>query len=313
MEDTRFDRLARSLSALRSRRAATALLGGLIAAPTLLPGEVPARKKKGKGKKKPKKCKPEAATKTCSGNCGSITNNCKKSVDCGPCTPPCTGLQPTADLQIAINDASPGSTLTLCAGTWAVTNTLHINKSLTLIGAGIDQSILDGGGKVRVLIISGTSTVTLQDLAITRGNIAPTVLATDIYGGGIHMTNATVTLHGVAVTNNTAGYGGGILHNSGALVLAAGTRVTGNKAVAGRSGAVGPGGEGGGIFSPGQGSITLESGSSVTGNSAIYESDPGLARGGGIARRSASLTLNPGSTVTGNTPDNCFPDNGACI
>src|SRR4051812_13136130 len=32
-----------------------------------------------------KKCKPDAKTKTCRGKCGTVKNNCKKKVDCGPC------------------------------------------------------------------------------------------------------------------------------------------------------------------------------------------------------------------------------------
>lgn len=247
MRDLSFDRLARSLDALRSRRSVMALLAGLLATPTLttLHGDA---KKKGKGKKKPKKkCKPEEASQTCAGRCGSTMNNCKKLVDCGACTPPCT-VKPTDELQAAIDAAAAGSTLRLCAGTWVAGNQqLLINKDLTLIGAAIDQTILDGQRAGRVLVVSAGN-VTLQDLTITRGYHFGN-------GGGIH-NSGSLTLRNVAVTENTANRGGGI-HAVGSVTIKAGTRVTGNSALAS-----GTYQTGGGIL----GTFTLESGSTVSGN-----------------------------------------------
>ena len=42
-------------------------------------------------KKHKKKCKSQAKATTCAGKCGSVTNNCKQTVDCGSCAcdPPC--------------------------------------------------------------------------------------------------------------------------------------------------------------------------------------------------------------------------------
>lgn len=61
----------------------------MLAAAAGLAGTVALEAKK--KKKRKKKCKPEPAATTCAGQCGSITNNCKKVVDCGVCvcTPPC--------------------------------------------------------------------------------------------------------------------------------------------------------------------------------------------------------------------------------
>src|SRR5215210_974303 len=119
MDDSQFDRIVRDMGVPQTRRVAVTLLGGLLAAPILASDA--------KNRKKKKKCKPQPTATTCAAQCGEIRNNCKKPVDCGPCTPPCTGLQPTADLQEAINAAAPGSTVTLCAGTWTVTSTLRID------------------------------------------------------------------------------------------------------------------------------------------------------------------------------------------
>jgi hypothetical protein len=292
MDDVRFDRLARTLDGRRSRRAATALLGGLLATPLLASDESAAKKKKRK-----KKCKPGPAAQTCAGKCGSVRNRCKKMVDCGPCTPPCTGLQPTADLQAAINAAAPGSTLTLCAGTWtAPAGSLSISKSLTLIGAGIGQTILDGANVRTVLAVSGgnDTTVTLEGLTITRGKSTTAA-------GGIS-TSGNLTLRDVDITANHAERGGGILQLGGTLTLAAGTRVTGNSAILDVQS---PAGIGGGICVF-EGSVTLEAGTSVTQNTA---SDAG---GGIWAFSQNAVTLEPGSTVSNNIQDNCEPNIGAC-
>lgn len=292
MDDGRFDRFAQTVSGLRSRRAATALLGGLIATPLLASANVDARKKK--KKKGKKKCKPQPASQTCSGRCGNVQNNCKKPVACTPCPPPCTGLQPTADLQAAINAAAPGSTLALCAGTWTVPRTVRIDKSLTLTGSGIDRTILDGGDRTTVLQVSGANTVTLKDLTITRGK-SPTT------GGGIGA-SSDLTLRNVAVTDSRAESGGGIFQLGGTLTLAAGTRITGNSAILQISG---DGGKGGGIRVLG-GSVVLEAGSSVTNNTAN-------TAGGGIwAYAQNAVTLEAGSTVSNNTGGNCTPAVGTC-
>jgi hypothetical protein len=291
MDNSQFDRLARALGALRTRRAATALLGGLLAAPILASEDIDARKKK---KKKKKKCKPEPTTQTCAGKCGSVKNNCKKAVACSACTPPCTGVQPTGDLQAAIDAAAPGSTLTLCAGTWTVPRSLRIEKSLTLTGAGIDQSILDGGNRTTVLHVTGDITVTLQDLTITRGQ-SPT------NAGGLS-TSSDLTLRNVAVTGSRAESGGGIFQGGGTLTLAAGTRVTGNAAIHEFSA---DGGKGGGIRVL-VGSVVLEAGSSVTNNTA------NIAGGGIWAHAQNAVTLEAGSTVSNNTGGNCTPAVGTC-
>jgi hypothetical protein len=206
-------------------------------------------------------------------------------------------LQPTADLQAAINAAAPGSTLTLCAGTWtAPPGSLSISKSLTLIGAGIGKTILDGANVRTVLAVSGDvdSPVTLKDLTITHGKSTTSA-------GGI-ATSGNLTLRNVAITGNHAERGGGILQYGGTLTLAAGTRVTGNSAILNVQS---PAGIGGGICVF-QGAVTLEAGSSVTENTA---SDAG---GGIWAFSPNAVALEPGSTVSNNMQDNCEPNVGAC-
>lgn len=105
MDGSRFDQVVRSLTISGTRRSLIALLvslppfGGLAA--LLGEDEAEARRKRrkkrnkhGKGRRKgnrQKKCKPNSLAKSCAGKCGSVKNNCKKTVDCGSCAciPPC--------------------------------------------------------------------------------------------------------------------------------------------------------------------------------------------------------------------------------
>ena len=86
MDDTSFDRLARRLERFTSRRGTFGMLAGagVLSALSGVGLEVLAKGKK-KKKKKKKKCKSESPAATCAGKCGSVKNNCKKSVECDSC------------------------------------------------------------------------------------------------------------------------------------------------------------------------------------------------------------------------------------
>jgi hypothetical protein len=247
-------------------------------------------------------------------------------------------LSPTQDLQAAIQAAKPGATLVLCPGTWALSSTLLIKKDLTLLGAGADLTILDGGGQADtvVSIVDSDATVTVHGLTVRGGyerfygggiyntgkltlvDVNVTNNAVEEYGGGImNYPFSTLSLVRSSVTNNTAGLSGGGIDNGGTLTLVDST-VTGNTAQR----------KGGGIFNLG-GTMTLQAGSSVTGNTAqedgggIYNSggavtlkagstvmgNTAASEGGGIYNWPGTLSLEPGSSVTGNTPDDtCHVD-----
>ncbi|MCA9863784.1 MAG: hypothetical protein KC432_12210 [Thermomicrobiales bacterium] len=102
MDATRFDHLAQSVAGATRRSllgalTALPLVGGLLA----LVGEEEAdahgrrkrrkkRHKYGKGRRRTnrrskRRFRPEAVAQTCAGTCGSVLNNCRKTVDCGSC------------------------------------------------------------------------------------------------------------------------------------------------------------------------------------------------------------------------------------
>jgi hypothetical protein len=97
MDDLQFDRFARAVAGVTSRRgllgvaASAPVVGGALALFDPEDIEAKKRKKKKRKKKKKNKCTPDAKTTTCNGKCGSVINNCKQTVDCGSCAcnPPC--------------------------------------------------------------------------------------------------------------------------------------------------------------------------------------------------------------------------------
>jgi hypothetical protein len=310
-----FDRLAKLLARAGTRRGllgrlAPLPLAGLLAALRTEASEAAGRRKrrvkrhkhqvgdhkdhrkgKRKGKDKASCAKAGQTPKTgkhkgcCAGLSTDASGRCAAAAPAPGPAPACTGLNPTntsatQGLQETIDQAQPGATLTLCAGTWTLTSTILIPANLTLIGAGAGKTILDGGNTVRVLAIASDVDVTLQDLTITNGSSG---LGAGIFNLG------TLTLVGVSVTMNTAFEGGGISNISGGTVtLATGSSVSGNTAVI----------RGGGIYNNSGGMLTLQAGSTVSGNTA-----PG-GNGGGIDNFLGTVTLEASNLVCGNTLDN---------
>ena len=296
---------------LKRSRGRRALLAGLAGASLLggaagLPGAASAKKKK------------KRATICRNGQTLSVTKKKKqKHLLPGDTLGTCPDVNPTDDLQAAINAATSGSMLRLCAGTFRVTSTLVIEKDLTLAGAGAEETILDGEDQVRVLAVGGARIVTVRDLTITRG-----FAGGEVRGGGI-VNSGDLTLRRVTVSfcdahkgggvalfvgskltmnensvveHNTSRHDGGGILNDGTVTMNEGRFVSGNTA-----------GQGGGGIMSLVGHLTMNGGSFVVENTAL-----GASGGGGIGRFGDNVTLNPGSTVAGNEPDDCDTESGAC-
>jgi hypothetical protein len=327
MDAHHFDALTRALSGASPRRR---LLGALVAAPVLggllavldpedTEGKKRRRRRKDRHKQRKRKaqgkrrrrqkrwgCKPKGRAKVCANTCGVVTNRqtCGKPVDCGPC--PCTGLNPTDDLQPAIDAAPDGATLTLCPGTWVVPATLQIARPLTIVGAGVGQTILDGGEQSQVIDISADGEVTLQALSITNGTSGTgggairnaanltlvdaeltantsTYAAYDDGGGAISSTNALTLRNTIVHGNTSAQYGGGIFVRAGTMTVDDGSSIEMNTAQ-----------QGGGIYAVNNSVVTLKTGSRIFKNHAVVQ-------GGGILTRDSTLTLEGGSGVEENT------------
>jgi hypothetical protein len=122
-----------------------------------------------------------------------------------------------AELSPALQAAADGDTITLAAGTYE--GGVMIDADITLKGAGVSETVIEGGGPV--IQIGGfgadtSPTVTIEDLEVTGGVTRSTQEAdeaglpgAEARGGGIMIPagrdqglGASVTLRNVAVTHN---------------------------------------------------------------------------------------------------------------
>ncbi|QGQ28433.1 hypothetical protein F1729_07100 [Gimesia maris] len=181
--------------------------------------------------------------------------------------------------------------------------------SLTIIGAGIGQTIISAAGlDDRVFDVRSGADLSLQGVTITGGNVIGesgggirnvgtlTLVnslvdgnAAEINGGGILNgelgLQGNLTLTNSDVTNNSAVDGGGIFNNDQSVVTIVDSEVTGNTASS----------DGGGIFNDLQATVDILR-SSISGNTSTED-------GGGIYNNDlASLTIND-SKVNNNTAD----------
>lgn len=159
---------------------------------------------------------------------------------CGPLNQPCKTIQ------YAIKEkSSAGDTIIIAAGTYSTTSghiLVEIDRDLTLYGAGINQTILDGGGEQMVVYVANSITVTIQNLTIQNGgdyassaeeygvgiqnygtltvenceiahNHKDLTAHPNSKGGGIFNTG-TLEVSKSYIHDNTASYGGGIFSNN---------------------------------------------------------------------------------------------------
>ena len=110
---------------------------------------------------------------------------------------------PLKTIQTAINKINSGGTIKIAPGTYK--ESLAISKSLKLNGSGQDQTIIDGEQIRRIIYISGTPTVNINNLTLKNGSSGQ--------GSAIYNEYGTVFLTHVSFTGNTANYDGGAIFN----------------------------------------------------------------------------------------------------
>ena len=190
------------------------------------------------------------------------------------------------------NSTSGEARIAVPAGTYTLTRTgtdedaagtgdLDITDTLTIIGAGSGQTIIDGGAIDRVFHVRPGVTVTLIGLTIQNGS--------SIFGGGLYNEGGNVLLQDVVVSGNVAtgvdySNGGGIANDAGRLILDQ-TTVTGNSAAT----------DGGGIYSF-NGDLQVLNGSSVESNTATRS-------GGGLAAEGGTVTVTDSTLASNSATD----------
>jgi hypothetical protein len=123
---------------------------------------------------------------------------------------------PCATINHALGVSSGGDTIDIAAA--AYTETLDIDKSITLQGAGEGATIIQahpqpGQATSRVITIDGEVEVSIAGMTIRHG--------VAVLGAGLRVGNATLTLTGVLIADNEAsGRGGGMENLAGTVTLA---------------------------------------------------------------------------------------------
>lgn len=131
-------------------------------------------------------------------------------------------------LRAAISEATSFTggphSVSIPAGTYLLTGTvnensnvggdLNISKPMTIAGAGVDSTIIDGNGADRVIAVEASS-VTLSGFTAQNGN-AP---AGQSRGGIQYGGSGLLTLDNIKITGCEAFDGGGLISNSGDMTI----------------------------------------------------------------------------------------------
>ena len=148
-------------------------------------------------------------------------------------------IDPCRTIGFALGLALPGGTLRALSGNYA--EHLTIDKDITIMGSGMPETSIDGGGSARVIFVQKGATVTVSHLsilagALTRGGGAGiknegTLTLDHVHmffnhtyssktdpNGGAVWNDWTLTVKSSIIDFNTANQGGGI-YNTGKLVL----------------------------------------------------------------------------------------------
>ncbi len=142
-----------------------------------------------------------------------------------------------SSIQAAVDAAHPGDTIKVAQGAYrdvhyipamgtsifTPTQVVAVNKNLTIRGGytttdwntpdpQAHPTILDAEGLGRVLVISGTTTATIEGLRITGGNAFGLggLTGSEGIGGGIYLVNATAAISDNQIFGNKADFGGGL-------------------------------------------------------------------------------------------------------
>ena len=187
----------------------------------------------------------------------------------------------TGRIQNGVDIAAAGANVNIAAGTFTEPGTINIGKSLTLTGAGANNTTVSGNNAFRVFNITAGN-VTLDGLSIVNGN------AGIGNGGGInHTGTGTLNVMTSIISSNTANQGGAIFNNSGILNVTNSTisQSTSTSTVFNLDG-------GGGIFNN---TGTLNITNSAISNNTSRSNGGGITNGGTATINNSTITSNSNS------------------
>ncbi|HEY4827331.1 MAG TPA: fibronectin type III domain-containing protein [Solirubrobacteraceae bacterium] len=254
--------------------------------------------------------------------------------DAAPTDNECSGTAGDCSLRQAVDKASPGDTIELGSGDYALTlgTDIEITKSLLIEGAGVSSTSIDGsqnrgsnqyGETARIFRTDSEADVTIEDLTFTGGDdgtdeVPCNACDTDQLNGGGALWNdgATVVINDVAFTNNSGSPVGGAISASGGTLTLTDDSFTDDGAGIGGALFTHPGSttviaNGDTFDSDGDlGAIYMFGGNVTLTNSTEVNSGASNEIGGGLRNGGGTLTL-VNDTLSGNVRGQLMTDQGA--
>ena len=173
---------------------------------------------------------------------------------------------PSATIQAMIDAAPEGGTVTIPAGTY--TESLTVNKTLTLTGVSSATTIIQAISGQRVITVTSGHHLHLENLTLTGGHPASDV------GGGVYAVDGNLRIINCRIANNSAAYGGGVFQGGSGRVEVSDSRIEFNTT----------GTHGGGLYVNGSAALT----------NTLVLSNTAEGHGGGLHVDAGSTTLSGG-------------------
>ncbi|MDA0164685.1 right-handed parallel beta-helix repeat-containing protein [Solirubrobacter ginsenosidimutans] len=148
------------------------------------------------------------------------------------------GCPQICTLRNAVNGSQDASnTITVPAGTYTLTSSITIPKTITITGAGASSTTITGNNTFRIFTVSSEHVLQLTGVTVTGGNA--TTDTANPYGGGILVSgSARLILTGSRITGNSAPSGGGGIALRGGLIAGAVSSVIDNNSTTGSGGGI---------------------------------------------------------------------------
>ena len=151
-----------------------------------------------------------------------LLSSAPRMAQAAPLARPAAGVVPvTTTIQNAINAANNGDIVVIPGKVY--TESLTVNKDITLTGASSVTTIIHAVTGQRVINVTSGHNLHLENLTLTGGR-------TSGGGGGVSVDNGSLIIVNCVIDDNWASYGGGVFQGNAGRVDVSGSRIERNHA-----------------------------------------------------------------------------------